>query len=46
MKEPDYISISQCLVHLDDFATCSNMLQDLIKKDDVLIILLKTRITF
>ncbi|CAO3590032.1 unnamed protein product [Absidia cylindrospora] len=32
LKEPDYISINQCLVHLNDPRTAARMLQDLINK--------------
>ncbi|KAI8983856.1 armadillo-type protein [Pilobolus umbonatus] len=36
LKNPDYISISQCLVHLNDPISCANMLQGLIEKKDEL----------
>ena len=36
LPEPDHLAISQCLVHLNDTETCSKMLTDLIKKDEVL----------
>ncbi|KAI7851623.1 armadillo-type protein [Circinella umbellata] len=35
LQEPDYISISQCLVHLNDSSSCTELLRDLIEKDDV-----------
>ncbi|KAI9310565.1 armadillo-type protein [Dichotomocladium elegans] len=36
LKEPDYISISQCLVHLDDPGACHELLRNLIEKKDEL----------
>lgn len=33
LQEPDYISISQCLVHLNDHSACNELLQGLIEKD-------------
>ncbi|KAL1935717.1 hypothetical protein VTP01DRAFT_4857 [Rhizomucor pusillus] len=32
LDEPDYISVSQCLVHLNDTTTCAKLLLDLIAK--------------
>jgi 26S proteasome regulatory subunit N2 len=34
LEKPDYISISQCLVHLNDTTSCANMLKSLIEKND------------
>lgn len=34
LKNPDYISISQCLVHLNDTTACANMLKSLVEKND------------
>ncbi|KAI9360703.1 armadillo-type protein [Pilaira anomala] len=36
LKNPDYISISQCLVHLNDTTACANMLKSLVEKNDEL----------
>ncbi|CDH53515.1 probable rpn2-26s proteasome regulatory subunit [Lichtheimia corymbifera JMRC:FSU:9682] len=36
LQEPDYISISQCLVHLNDHSACNELLQGLIEKDQEL----------
>ncbi|ORE11727.1 26S proteasome regulatory complex, non-ATPase subcomplex, Rpn2/Psmd1 subunit [Rhizopus microsporus var. microsporus] len=36
LEKPDYISISQCLVHLNDTTSCANMLKGLIEKNDEL----------
>ncbi|KAI9023487.1 armadillo-type protein, partial [Phycomyces nitens] len=36
LKEPDYVSVSQCLVHLNDPSTCAEMLQSLVKKGEEL----------
>lgn len=33
LEEPDYVSVSQCLVHLNDPAACSDMLKDLVSKN-------------
>ncbi|RCI03339.1 26S proteasome non-ATPase regulatory subunit 1, partial [Rhizopus stolonifer] len=34
LENPDYISISQCLVHLNDFSACADMLKHLVEKDN------------
>lgn len=34
LQEPDYISISQCLVHLNDASACTDMLKNLIEKGE------------
>lgn len=34
LQEPDYVSISQCLVHLNDPAACSELLRELVNKED------------
>lgn len=34
LQNPDYISISQCLVHLNDPASCAVMLKSLVEKKD------------
>ncbi|KAF7725612.1 proteasome regulatory particle base subunit [Apophysomyces ossiformis] len=36
LEEPDYISVSQCLVHLNDPKTCTEMLKSLIDKEEAL----------
>ncbi|GAA5807641.1 hypothetical protein MFLAVUS_001011 [Mucor flavus] len=36
LESPDYISISQCLVHLNDPSSCADMLKGLIEKKDEL----------
>ncbi|CEG67339.1 Putative 26S proteasome regulatory subunit N2 [Rhizopus microsporus] len=36
LEKPDYISISQCLVHLNDTTSCAKMLKSLIEKNDEL----------
>ncbi|KAI8891036.1 26S proteasome regulatory complex, non-ATPase subcomplex, Rpn2/Psmd1 subunit [Backusella circina FSU 941] len=36
LKEPDYISISQCLVHLNDHSSCTDLLKGLVEKDNEL----------
>ncbi|KAG1171516.1 hypothetical protein G6F70_002255 [Rhizopus microsporus] len=36
LEKPDYISISQCLVHLNDTTSCANMLKSLVEKNDEL----------
>ncbi|KAI7905634.1 armadillo-type protein [Cokeromyces recurvatus] len=36
LDNPDYISISQCLVHLNDSTSCANMLKSLVEKKDEL----------
>ncbi|KAI9248920.1 armadillo-type protein [Sporodiniella umbellata] len=36
LEKPDYISISQCLVHLDDAQSCAELLKSLIEKDNEL----------
>lgn len=36
LQNPDYISISQCLVHLNDPASCAAMLKSLVEKKDEL----------
>jgi 26S proteasome regulatory subunit N2 len=33
LPEPDYLSISQCLLHLNDSSSCAKMLLSLIEKD-------------
>lgn len=32
LENPDYISISQCLVHLNDPTSCADMLKSLVEK--------------
>jgi 26S proteasome regulatory subunit N2 len=34
LESPDYISISQCLVHLNDPSSCAQLLKNLIEKND------------
>lgn len=34
LEKPDYISISQCLVHLDDSESCAQLLKSLVEKDN------------
>lgn len=34
LDNPDYISISQCLVHLNDPSSCAEMLKNLVEKKD------------
>lgn len=34
LEHPDYISISQCLVHLNDTSSCADMLKGLVEKKD------------
>ncbi|OAD01801.1 hypothetical protein MUCCIDRAFT_187029 [Mucor lusitanicus CBS 277.49] len=36
LENPDYISISQCLVHLNDTTSCADMLKSLVDKKDEL----------
>ncbi|KAG1473109.1 hypothetical protein G6F56_001140 [Rhizopus delemar] len=36
LEKPDYISISQCLVHLDDSESCAQLLKSLVEKDNEL----------
>ena len=36
LENPDYISISQCLVHLNDPASCAEMLKSLVDRKDEL----------
>ncbi|RKO84054.1 armadillo-type protein, partial [Blyttiomyces helicus] len=36
LQEPDYISINECLVHLNDPAACADMLQTLVGRDEAL----------
>ncbi|KAG1285273.1 hypothetical protein G6F66_010466 [Rhizopus arrhizus] len=36
LEKPDYISISQCLVHLNDSNSCADMLKNLVEKNDEL----------
>ncbi|KAI8643891.1 armadillo-type protein [Parasitella parasitica] len=36
LENPDYISISQCLVHLNDSTSCAQMLKSLVDKKDEL----------
>lgn len=36
LENPDYISISQCLVHLNDATSCAEMLKSLVDKKDEL----------
>lgn len=33
LEEPDHVSVSQCLVHLNDPASCAVMLKDLVSKN-------------
>ena len=34
LKNPDYISISQCLVHLNDSVSCADMLKGLVEQEN------------
>ena len=34
LSEPDYVSISQCFVHLNDPASAAKLLEDLVSKDE------------
>lgn len=34
LEKPDYISISQCLVHLNDSSSCAEMLKSLVEKNN------------
>ncbi|OBZ82826.1 26S proteasome non-ATPase regulatory subunit 1 [Choanephora cucurbitarum] len=36
LKNPDYISISQCLVHLNDSSSCADMLKSLVEQKNEL----------
>lgn len=36
LENPDYISISQCLVHLNDSTSCADMLKSLVDKENEL----------
>ncbi|KAG0749056.1 hypothetical protein G6F57_002499 [Rhizopus arrhizus] len=36
LEKPDYISISQCLVHLNDSSSCAEMLKSLVEKNNEL----------
>ncbi|KAI8327260.1 armadillo-type protein [Blakeslea trispora] len=36
LKNPDYISISQCLVHLNDSQSCADMLKSLVEQENEL----------
>ncbi|RUP51626.1 hypothetical protein BC936DRAFT_146875 [Jimgerdemannia flammicorona] len=46
LQEPDYVSISQCLVHLNDPASCSELLRELVNRGDDLHILMAYQIAF
>ncbi|KAL1925244.1 uncharacterized protein VTP21DRAFT_127 [Calcarisporiella thermophila] len=46
LSVPDYISISQCLVHLNDSSTCAQMLQDLVNKGDDSSLLMAYQVAF
>jgi 26S proteasome regulatory subunit N2 len=35
LKEPDYDSVCQCFIHLNDPSSCAVMLKDLVAKDEV-----------
>ncbi|KAI7871307.1 armadillo-type protein [Spinellus fusiger] len=36
LEEPDYVSVSQCLVHLNDATKCASILQSLVVKEEEL----------
>ncbi|CAG8526274.1 17299_t:CDS:10 [Acaulospora morrowiae] len=46
LEEPDYVSISQCFVHLNDPISASKMLQDLVNKGDEFYLLMAYQIAF
>ncbi|KAG2187164.1 hypothetical protein INT44_004836 [Umbelopsis vinacea] len=46
LDEPDYVSVSQCLVHLNDPAACSNMLETLVAKNTDESLLMAYQIAF
>ncbi|KAI8582370.1 hypothetical protein K450DRAFT_228638 [Umbelopsis ramanniana AG] len=46
LDEPDYVSVSQCLVHLNDPAACSNMLETLVAKNTDESLLMAFQIAF
>ncbi|CAO3669707.1 unnamed protein product [Umbelopsis vinacea] len=46
LEEPDYVSVSQCLVHLNDPAACSDMLKDLVSKNTDESLLMAYQIAF
>jgi 26S proteasome regulatory subunit N2 len=39
LSEPDYDSVCQCFIHLNDSAACAGMLKDLVAKDEVCVAL-------
>ncbi|CAG8688334.1 13834_t:CDS:10, partial [Gigaspora margarita] len=46
LEEPDYISISQCFVHLNDSSSAAKLLQDLVTKCDDALLLMAYQIAF
>ncbi|KAH8555091.1 armadillo-type protein [Umbelopsis sp. PMI_123] len=46
LDEPDYVSVSQCLVHLNDPAACSDMLKTLVTKNTDESLLMAYQIAF
>ncbi|OZJ03048.1 hypothetical protein BZG36_03705, partial [Bifiguratus adelaidae] len=46
VKEPDYVAISQCLLHLNDFRACAQILRDLLNKQDDDSLLMAYQIAF
>ncbi|CAG8444505.1 8265_t:CDS:10 [Diversispora eburnea] len=46
LDEPDYVSISQCFVHLNDPVLAAEMLQDLVNKDNEYYLLMAYQIAF
>ncbi|CAG8448243.1 2744_t:CDS:10 [Cetraspora pellucida] len=46
LAEPDYISISQCFVHLNDSSSAAKLLQDLVTKCDDALLLMAYQIAF
>lgn len=46
LEEPDYVSVSQCLVHLNDPASCATMLKDLVSKNTDESLLMAYQIAF
>ncbi|KAF8471780.1 armadillo-type protein [Kalaharituber pfeilii] len=45
-RSPDYFSISKCVIHLDDHALASQILQDLVSKGDSKSLLMAYQIAF
>ncbi|CAO3682175.1 unnamed protein product [Umbelopsis ramanniana] len=46
LDEPDYVSVSQCLVHLNDPAACAHMLETLVAKNTDESLLMAYQIAF